>query len=279
MRSAIKIGLALGSGGARGWAHIGVVRALARLGIRPMAVAGTSIGALVGAMVAAGCFESFAEAAEVLDWRGLASFFAEVRWPRHGLFSGNPVKQWLDAPERLGGRTIEALPLPFAAVATDLASAEGVVLRQGRAVDAVRASISIPGVFDPVVQGGRVLVDGGLVDPIPVAAARALGAEFVIAVDVNAGGASSDVPSATKPPTLLQTLVQTIRMVENGVCRHALIERPADFLLQPGTGHIQTLDFAGGREGVALGEAAVAAAAGALQAAIEAAQTQKGRAP
>ena len=254
------IGLALGSGGARGWAHIGVVRALARLGIEPDVVAGTSIGALVGATVAAGCFEDFAAVAESLDWIGLAKFFAEVRLPKHGLFSGSPITAWLNAPERLGGRTIEALPKPFAAVATDLYREEAVYLTEGSVTEAVRASFSIPGVFDPVVHAGRVLVDGGLVDPVPVAAARALGAEVVIAVDVNSEGAHTPCEEPTERPTLLSTLLQTLRMVENGVCRLTLAQRPAEVLLCPQTGFIQTLDFAGGRAGIALGEAAVEAA-------------------
>lgn len=254
------IGLALGSGGARGWAHIGVVQALARLGIEPDVVAGTSIGALVGATVAADCFEAFAEAAERLDWLGLAKFFAEVRLPKHGLFSGAPITAWLDEPERLGGRTIGALPKPFAAVATDLYKEEAVYLTEGRVTDAVRASFSIPGVFDPVMRGGRVLVDGGLVDPVPVAAARALGAEMVIAVDINSEGARTPGEVPQERPALLTTLLQTLRMVENGVCRLTLAQRPAEVLLCPQTGFIQTLDFAGGRAGIALGEAAVEAA-------------------
>lgn len=254
-----KIGLVLGSGGARGWAHLGVIKALRAMGVVPDVVAGTSIGALVGAMLAADVFDVFVREAEALNFLRLARFFAEVRLPQHGLFSGRPVMAWLGQEALLGRRTFADLRLPFAAIATDLYREESVTLDRGPVAQAVRASISIPGVFDPVLRNGRALVDGGLTDPVPVAAARALGAEVVIAVDVNGSVPAPDFPCGARPPSLLTTLLQTTRMVENGLCRHTLRHSPADVLIRPATGHIQTLDFHGGRAAVAEGERATLA--------------------
>ena len=251
-----KIGLALGSGGARGWAHIGVLRALLAMGVRPDVVTGTSIGAMVGAAYAAGAFDAFLRELEALNWVRLAAFFVEPRMWTRGIFSGKTVTTWLERPDLLGARTFADLRLPFAAMATDLFTESPVTLREGRLSHAVRASISIPGVFDPVPHEGRFLVDGGFTDPVPVAAARALGADFVIAVDINGG-------TAGKPkgaPNLLATLLQTTRLVENAMSRLTLAQTPADLLIRPKTGHVQTLDFHGGRALVAAGEAAARAA-------------------
>lgn len=259
MKPRPKIGLVLGSGGARGWAHLGVIKALRSLGIEPDVITGTSIGALVGAMYAAGVFDTFVEEAESLNFLRLAGFFAEVRLPQHGLFSGRPVMAWLGQDSLLGHRTFDELKLPFAAVATDLYREEAVTLNHGSVVQAVRASISIPGVFDPVLRDGYALVDGGLTDPVPVDVARDLGADVVIAVDVNGTAPAMELPKRHRPPSLLATLLQTTRMVENGVCRLTLERTPADVLIRPQTGHIQTLDFHGGRAAVAEGERATLA--------------------
>ena len=261
-----KIGFALGSGGARGWAHLGVLRTLFAWGIRPDVVAGASIGALIGAMIAAGRFEAFEREVAALNLMRLTAFFVEVRLWRRGMLSGRPVMEWLGRPELLGASRIETLPLPFAAVATDLYREEPVMLRTGRAVDAVRASIAIPGVFDPVVREGRVLVDGGLTDPVPVAAARALGADIVIAVDVNDRAMPPPAPNADEtPPSLLATLIQTERLVENTMSRITLERAKPDVLIRPRVGGVQTLDFIGGRTAVEAGAEAARAARHALQ--------------
>lgn len=260
-----KIGLALGSGGARGWAHVGVLRALREMGIVPDVVAGASIGALVGAVWAAGRFEAFEREIGALNLLALSRFFVEPRFWVQGIYSGKTVMRWLERPDLLGDRTFADLPIPFAAVATDFYREEAVTLREGKLSEAVRASISIPGVFDPVSREGRILVDGGLTDPVPVAAARALGAEVVIAVDLNGDAAT---PPA-RPPNLLATLLQTERLVENALSRLTLAQRPADVLIRPKTGPIQTLDFLGGRAALAAGEEAVRAARPALEEALE----------
>lgn len=268
MSRAPVIGLALGSGGARGWAHIGVIEGLLALGIRPAVVTGTSIGALVGAMFAAGVWERFVAEAKALNWVRLVKFFAEFHWPRHGLLSGQPICAWLAQEELLGQRRAEDLAVTFAAVATDLDAEQAVVLHTGRLTELVRASISIPGVFDPVLREGRVLVDGGLTEPVPVQAARDLGATCVIGVDINAFGGKPP-RTARKKPSLMGTLMQTLRIVENEVCRLTLSQRPADVLIGPPTGFIQTLDFAGGRAGVELGYQAVMDARETLLGALE----------
>jgi NTE family protein len=178
-----RVGLALGSGGARGAAHVGVLKVLEREDIKVSAIAGSSIGAMVGGAYAAGL--PLARIEE--EWltanrpRLLRSFLPT--FPRAGLSSGAGLRRYLR--EVLGDVGIEHLPTPFAAVATDLDTGEAVVLRQGPLVEAICASTAIPGIFQPVRLGGRLLVDGGLVEPLPVRICRELGAEIVIAVDTN----------------------------------------------------------------------------------------------
>lgn len=179
-----RVGLALGSGSARGLAHIGVLGALEEAGIAVDAIAGSSIGALIGAIHAAGRLDGLKAFFRSLDWLGMMRF-VDVVLPKSGLIDGARISALVR--EHVAARSIEALPTPFAAVATDLGSGERVVLRSGDVIDAVRASISVPGIFTPVRYGSRILVDGGVVDPVPVAAARALGPAFVIAVDLNHG--------------------------------------------------------------------------------------------
>lgn len=262
-----KTALVLGSGGARGWAHIGVVRALMRLGFVPDMVVGTSIGALIGAMVAAGRFEAFDREISAMTPLKWAAFFTEVHFPQSGLLSGKPILEWLEQPHLLGRRTFSDLEIPFAAVATDLDRERSVVLREGPVVQAVRASISIPGIFDPVVRNCAVLVDGGLVSPVPVKEARALGAEVVVAVDINTQmPADCLLPEGVTPqmPTLFTTLLQTMRMVENEICRQTLVNDKPEVLIRPAAGHLQTLEFHTGKALIAAGERAVLEAEAAL---------------
>jgi NTE family protein len=176
-----RIGLALGSGAARGGAHVGVLRAMAEMGLQVDIVAGTSVGALAGAAYATDSLAELEEFLCGLEWRQILSFVGR-RLPRTGLIDGHKVAEFIRA--HVIERRIEELPLSFAAVATDLVTGEEVLLRQGDLIEALRASVSIPGIFTPVLLDGRLLVDGGLVDPVPVSVARALGADLVIAVDV-----------------------------------------------------------------------------------------------
>ncbi|MDD2274073.1 MAG: patatin-like phospholipase family protein [Desulfuromonadaceae bacterium] len=178
----LKIGLALGSGSARGLAHLGVIRALEDAGIEVDFIAGTSMGALIGAIHAAGKLDELETTFQAFDWKKTVSFF-DVVLPKSGLLDGAKVSELVR--EHIHANVIEALPKAFAAVATDIVSGEEVVIRSGDVIEAVRASISVPGIFTPVRSNGRILVDGGLTNPVPVSAARAMGAEFVIAVDLN----------------------------------------------------------------------------------------------
>lgn len=179
-----RLGLALGGGAARGMAHLGVLRALADAGVRIDFIAGCSIGALVGAIAAAGRTDGLEATFKTFDWRKTLSFF-DVVFPRSGLIDGAKVTELVR--EHLPATQIEALSIPFAAIATDLHSGAEVVLRSGDVIEAVRASIAVPGVFTPVRVDGRVLVDGGLSNPVPVSVVRAMGADQVIAVDLNHG--------------------------------------------------------------------------------------------
>ena len=176
-----RIGLALGSGSARGWSHIGVINALERAGIVPDIVCGTSIGALVGAAYAAGEHARLEPWVRGLKWQSVVGL---LDWKLGGgLMAGGKLTNFFRSQYDDPG--IEQLPKAFGCVATDLASGREVWLRAGSVIDAVRASIALPGVFTPAVQGGRLLVDGGLVNPVPVSLCRAMGADIVIAVDLN----------------------------------------------------------------------------------------------
>lgn len=192
-----KVGIAMGSGGARGWAHLGVLQALGELKIPVDYVAGTSMGALVGVFVAAGQLQQLRNVALNLDWMNSLSYFMEMSFSRSGLLKGHRFSKAIR--NMISKHDFSDLDLPFAAVATDLESGEPVVLDRGDLLTAVRASISIPGIFAPVKHDGRMLADGGLVDPVPVDVVRRMGAEFIIAVDVTQGHWIAGSAPAPKP--------------------------------------------------------------------------------
>ncbi len=177
-----RVGLALSAGGARGIAHVGVLQALLEAGIPVGAVAGTSVGAYVGGLFAAGV--PLDEITQLWEEAGLwqTARFLLPTVPWRGWSTGEELRRRLRG--MVGERRIEDLPIPFAAVVTDLHSGQAVALRRGDLVDAIRASISVPGLFVPVEVEGRTAIDGGVVHPLPVDVARALGAEVVVAVDV-----------------------------------------------------------------------------------------------
>ncbi len=175
------IALALGGGAARGWAHIGVINALRERGIEADMVCGTSIGALVGAAHAAGQLSHLEEWVRRLKWQDVVGFL-DLTLTRGGVIQGRKVFEQLRQHYRV--ERIEQLRLPFGAVATNLTNGLEVWLREGPVVEAVRASASLPGLFTPVYHNGHWLVDGGLVNPVPVSLCRAMGAELVIAVDL-----------------------------------------------------------------------------------------------
>lgn len=176
------IALALGSGAARGWAHIGVLDVLTEAGIKPDIVCGTSMGALVGSVYASGRLDALRDWAMGADWRAVAAMI-DVGLLAGGLVDGVHIVKWLTGlglPDK-----IEDLKLPFAAVATDISTGREIWLQSGSLATAVRASIGMPGLFSPTKLDGRWLSDGGLVNPIPVSVCRAMGADFIIAVNLN----------------------------------------------------------------------------------------------
>ena len=177
-----RVGIALGSGSARGLAHIGVIHALQEAGIKVDYVSGTSFGALIGSVFASNKLDAIEKAYREFDWKKTAYLF-DIVFPKSGLIDGDKVEEFVR--QYLTAQTIENLPLPFKAVAADLISGEEVVLDKGDVIKAVRASISVPGIFTPVRRENRILVDGGLVNPVPTSTVRDMGAEFVISVDLN----------------------------------------------------------------------------------------------
>lgn len=177
------IGLALGAGAARGWSHIGVLRELAEQGIHPDIVAGTSIGAVVGGCYAAGRLDQIEAFARSLTRRRVFTLM-DLSFSGASLITGERLKAALD--QELDSLNIEDLPIPFAAVATEVGTGHEVWLQRGALANAIRASYALPGIFEPVRIGDRWLFDGALVNPVPVTVCRALGAEFVIAVNVTA---------------------------------------------------------------------------------------------
>lgn len=197
-----RLGIALGSGSARGWAHIGILRALADLGLRPTVVAGASVGALVGAAYAndrLDALETWVCALTQRDvWRLIDASFRGG-----GIMSGNRL---MDAiANSVGDTPIEDLPMPFGAVATDLYTGDEVWLREGPMMRVVRASSGVPGLFAPAWHAGRWLIDGGVVNPVPVSMCRAMGADRVIAIDlsrsVTRAGQRAQLPADGKPAT------------------------------------------------------------------------------
>ncbi|TKB49814.1 patatin-like phospholipase RssA [Ferrimonas sediminicola] len=293
--SELKIGVALGSGAAKGWAHIGVLRGLARIGILPTHVAGCSIGAFVGAAYAAGKLD------ELEQWvRGFSSWdvmgLLDLTWRRGGLVSGEKVFQ--AASKAMGIGEITELEKPFLAVATDLYTGQEVWLAEGSLSDIVRASCSIPGLMEPKRIGNRWLVDGAVVNPVPVSACRALGADLVLAVDLHGDGrhpssepvrltrvahtpeeapakesgfmdllatgkelvnglADRFTSTTIQQPNMLAVMHQSMEILEQRHKRARLMGDPPDALILPRVGEINTMEFQRAGEAIAAGEAAV----------------------
>src|SRR5438552_15793058 len=206
------IGLALGGGAARGFAHIGIVRTLVAHGIIPNVVVGTSIGAVVGGAYAAGHLDTLEEWARSLQPRNVLSYL-DIRLNGSGLIGGAKLAAELETA--LGKSLIEELPVKFATVATEVRTGHEIWLTHGPMVDAMRASYALPGIFAPVLVGDRWLVDGALVNPVPVSAARAFGAEIVIAANLSSDvfahsttiyshGPAAEVTVAVAPETMIE---------------------------------------------------------------------------
>ncbi|HVB48087.1 MAG TPA: patatin-like phospholipase RssA [Burkholderiales bacterium] len=278
-----RIGLALGSGSARGWAHVGVIRALQEAGIRPDVVCGTSIGALVGAAYAAGELDRFEQWVLGMGVKEVLALM-DVRLGG-GMLKGERLMEFLR--RNFVDRPIEELQMPFAAVATALQTGAEVWLRSGSTVEAVRASIALPALFAPVVQEGRILVDGGLVNPVPVSLARAMGAGIVIAVDLSSDvvgrylradarpeehatgswirklqnglrlRASAD--AVPRPPSLLEVVASSINVMQVRIARSRMAGDPPEVIVAPRLAYLGTLDFHRGQEAIEEGRRAGAA--------------------
>ncbi len=247
-----KIGLVLSGGVAKGLAHIGVVRALLELGVPIDCVAGTSSGSLVGALVAAALSPAEMEAlARGTRWRDVARPVI----PRLGLLDGGRLEQLLI--KVLGDRLIENLPLPFAAVATDIETGQEVVIRSGPLAAAVRASCSVPGFFTPVEIGGRLLVDGGVVDNVPVGVARSLGADFVIAVDL-----SGRIDATPFSRNIFGVLLRSYEIMLHE--KRAIEARGASILIRPRVERLGLVNLDAATEYIEAGYEATMAQRGAL---------------
>jgi NTE family protein len=250
------IALALGGGAARGFAHIGVIKALEAQGIVPDIVVGTSAGAVVGALYASGL--SGLELQKIaLDMD--EKQFGDWTLPNRGVFKGEALQNFVN--QAVGNRTLEKLPRRFAAVATNLRTGEPIVFRTGNTGMAVRASSAVPGLFQPVNINGQDYVDGGLVSPVPVRTARSLGANFVIAIDISVN------PRDAKTLSTIDVLLQTFAIMGHSISRYEAVE--ADIVIHPITADLPSTDFQGRHRAVLEGEKAAAAAMPAVKAALE----------
>ena len=242
-----KIGLALGGGAARGFAHIGVIKMLEAQGIVADYVAGTSAGAVVGSLYAGG-YDAFAmqKIAVQLDEK----IFADWTLGGRGLLKGEALQDFIN--QHLNKRPLEKLNKPFATVATDLNSGERVVFRTGDTGMAVRASAAVPGVFQPAQFRGRSFVDGGLTSPVPVRAAREMGADIVIAVDI------SDRPEGQPVDSLAAILWQTTTIMGGIIGANEL--KGADIVIRPKLRYVKSWDFTARHDAMLEGEKAALAA-------------------
>lgn len=290
MRRRPRIGLALGAGSARGWAHIGAIRALEERGVKPDIVCGTSVGALVAAFHASGELDKLEKWVTELTWTMVVKLM-DLTW-RGGLIRGDRLFSLFRTS--FEDRQISALPMLYGAVATELASGREIWLREGSLLDAARASCSMPGLFTPVVRDGAVVVDGGLVNPVPVSMCRALGADLVIAVDLSWGKlgpyrdrartkdagqivAPREVPGwigklreswlkkqsettteeSVTIPSIFEVFTAALDIVEMKIARSRLAGEPADVLITPLLPDFATMDFHRAKEAIPEGRAAV----------------------
>ena len=299
------IGLALGGGAARGFAHIGILKTLLAHGIVPNVVVGTSIGAVIGGAYAAGHLDRLEDWARSLQPRSLLGYL-DIRLNGSGLIGGDRLAAQLEAA--IGPTLIEDLPLKFATVATEVRTGHEIWLTHGRMVEAMRASYALPGIFSPVLVGNRWLVDGALVNPVPVSAARALGAEIVIAANLSSDvfthattiyshGAPAELsvgdavePAPTKRgfgkffspertikreffgsggrPGISSIMVDAFNIMQDRITRARLAGDPPDMLITPRVGQIGWFDFHRADDLIAFGARAAERAIDSIQEAI-----------
>ena len=254
----LRIGLVLGGGAARGFAHVGVIQVLEEAGIHPSLVVGTSAGSLVAAFYASG--KTGAQLQQLADTMEEATF-ADWTLPifSRGMLRGEALARYVSV--QVNGRMIESMPLPLGIVATDLNSGQGVLFQRGDTATAVRASSAVPALFQPVKIAGREYVDGGLVSPVPVRYARQMGAELIIAVDI------SSVPEGSPANDTLQILLQTFSIMGNSINRFELHD--ADVVVRPSLVGVGSSDFAARRRAIKAGRVAMQASLPQLRAAMD----------
>ena len=254
-----RIGLALGGGAARGFAHVGVIQVLQEAGIRPALVTGTSAGSLVAALYASGkTGAQLQHSAETMEEATIADWTLQIF--TRGVLRGEALAKYVNA--QVGQKPIEAMVIPLGIVATDLNSGNEVVFQRGDTGTAVRASSAVPAVFQPVKVGTREYVDGGLVSPVPVRAARKMGAELIIAVDI------SSPPEASSANGTLDILLQTFTIMGKSISTIEL--KDADILVRPNLTGISSADFSARKRSIEAGRQAMLLALPQLRAAIEA---------
>jgi NTE family protein len=293
-----RIGLALGSGGARGWAHVGVLRALDAAGVKPDVVAGTSIGALIAGVHLAGYLPTLEAWARSLTRPRLLAYL-DPRMSGGGLIGGQRMVAFM--ARYFGDLAVEELPVPFVAVTTDLRTGHEVWLQEGRLAEVLRTAISLPGLFTPVRRDRQWLVDGALVNPVPVSVCRAFGAELVIAANMNGdqlgrlrvtragpspiAGLEADLIEQSRAltgrggtvwqqltrrersaPSLFSVMVASLNITQDRITRARLAGDPPDVTIRPELGHIGLLEFDRAAEAIAAGERAAEHAIAELQA-------------
>jgi len=242
----LRLGLALGGGAARGFAHVGVIQVLEEAGLRPSFVTGTSAGSLVAALYASGKTPAeLVRVAETLQEAEITDWMLPIL--NRGALRGEALAKYVNT--QVGGRTLEQMKIPLGVVATDLGNGQAMTFRRGNTGAAVRASSAVPGVFQPVRFGDREYVDGGLVSPVPVRQARELGANFVLAIDI-----SSD-PMGNPASDTFQILMQTFTIMGQSINTLALKE--ADFVVRPALSGVKSADFGARMRSIEAGRVAM----------------------
>jgi NTE family protein len=248
-----KIGVAFGGGGARGLAHIGVVKALNDSGIEPVCISGTSVGSIIGALVAAGAdWKDLRSSAQSINWADLVG----LSWPELGLVKSEKMGAVIE--ELVSYRSFDELDIPFGCVATNLQTAEPVVFTEGDLGTAVRASCSVPLIFEPVEYDDRLLVDGGLVNQVPADVARSLGAEFVLGVEL-----SADRTDNARAKNMLDVLFQSMNILMAGTTQSG--SEKADVVIAPDLHGFGYADLDRIDEAIEAGEKATHAALEAME--------------